>query len=322
MKHFLRRNQWQEILIGLLIVATFIGSQISPYFLNYLNLANSAITFVPIALMVLGLFPVIVLGEMDISLASILAVCAVTYAKLWQSGYPVGIGIIVTVILAAILGLVNGLLVAVVGLPSMAVTLGTFGAYRGVAYLLAGDAGINGVSGDYTSLGASWVGYIPVAVIVFVVAAIVFWILMAKTNFGLYCYAAGNQSEAVNSAGISVKLLKIAAYILAAVAACLAGIVWVGQYASARGDNADGTIMLVITAVVLGGVSIFGGSGRTSGVVLSIILLFVVQSAMSLANVPGTTQTLISGLILIVAIIIPNLSEIKLLVRKRLRAHA
>lgn len=311
MKNIVKKYQWQEVLIALLIVAVVIGSQLSPYFLDYLNLANSAVTFVPVAIMGLGLFPIVVLGEIDISLASTLAVSAVLYAKCWESGMPVAAGLGISLAVALVMGLINGVLVSLCKLPSMAVTLGTMGAFRGVAYLIAGDAGINGIDGAYSTLGATWLGVIPMPVIVFVVVAVIVWFIMAKTNYGQYCYAIGNQAQAVRSAGINVQLVKIMAYMLGSASAWLAGIIWAGQYASARGDNADGTIMVVLTIVVLGGVSIFGGSGHTSGVVLSVILLFIVQSAMSLANVPGTTQTLISGLILLIAIVIPNLSRLK-----------
>lgn len=226
-------------------------------------------------------------------------------------------GALISLAAAVVMGVVNGVLVAVAKLPSMAVTLGTMGAYRGAAYLIAGDAGINGISGDYAALGSTWIGYLPVPVLVFAIVAFVIWVIMARTNYGQYCYAIGNQAPAVKSAGISITFVKIMAYVLGATTAWLAGVVWAGQYASARGDNADGTIMLVLTIVVLGGVSIFGGSGLTSGVVLAVALLFVVQSAMSLANVPGTTQTLVSGLILLIAIVLPNLSRLKELIVKK-----
>lgn len=317
MKSFIRRYQWQEVLVGLLVIAVFIGTQLSPYFLNYLNLANSSVTFVPTALMGLGLFPIVVLGEIDISLTSTLAVSAVIYARCWEAGMPMIEGALISLVAAVVMGVVNGVLVAVAKLPSMAVTLGTMGAYRGAAYLIAGDAGINGISGDYAALGSTWIGYLPVPVLVFAIVAFVIWVIMARTNYGQYCYAIGNQAPAVKSAGISITFVKIMAYVLGATTAWLAGVVWAGQYASARGDNADGTIMLVLTIVVLGGVSIFGGSGLTSGVVLAVALLFVVQSAMSLANVPGTTQTLVSGLILLIAIVLPNLSRLKELIVKK-----
>lgn len=310
MKHFLRSYQWESSLVVLIALAAVWGSTISPFFVSYMNLANSAVTFIPTALMVLGLFPVVVLGEMDISLASTLGLCAVVYARMWQQGAPVIVGACVSLLVALVCGLINGVFVSYCGLPSMAVTLGTMGIYRGIAYLVAGSGGIDGVSGDYIVLGSSWVGWIPVPIIVFAICVVLIWLLMSKTNLGQYHYAVGSQVQAVRFAGIQVKRVKVFAYVLAAVFSWLASILWVGQYMSARGDNADGTIMLVLTGVVLGGVSVFGGSGKTSGVTLSVILLMVVQTAMSLANVPGTTQTLVSGGILLFAVLLQNISQL------------
>lgn len=316
MKSIVKSYSWEESLVLLLIVGVIVGSSLSPFFLDGLNLAHSAATFMPVALMILGLFPVVVLGEIDISLPSTLAVSAVVLAQLSAKGYSLILALVISGVLCAVLGAINGILVAVAGLPSMAVTLGTMGVYRGLAYFIGGDAGVTDIKPAYAALGSSWLWWFPMPVAVFAVIAVLVWILMARTNFGVYAYAIGNGAPAVRSAGISVQRTKVAAYTLAALTAWLGGLIWIGEYLSARGDNADGTLMLVLTGVVLGGVSIFGGSGRTSGVVLSCALLMVLQTAMSLANVPGTTQTLMSGLVLLVAVIIPNITGLSALVSR------
>lgn len=303
----LRNYSTELLLVGLIVVAAIWSSQLSPYFLDLTNLMNSAAFFVVFGLMAFGLFPVVVQGEIDISLASTLAVASVLFAKLSVAGLPVAVVLPLVLAITAALGAVNGLLVAYGGLPSLAVTLGTLGAYRGIAYLLAGDAGVTGLSPDYTYLGILWVWVIPSTVVLFLIFALIVGLLMDTTTFGRASYAIGANPAASRTASVPVRRTRVLAYALAGASAGLAGFVWVNQYQSARGDNADGSILFVLTAVVLGGVSIKGGSGRALGVLLSTILLATIQTGMKLANVPGTSQTLVIGLLLIASIGGPQL---------------
>lgn len=307
MKRSLRRYSAELLLVGLIALAAIWSSQLSPYFLDLTNLMNSAAFFVVFGLMAFGLFPVVVQGEIDISLASTLAVASVLFAKLSVAGVPVAAALLIVLAITAGLGAVNGLLVSYGGLPSLAVTLGTLGAYRGVAYLLAGDAGVTGLTPDYTYLGILWVWVIPSTVVLFLVFAALVGVLMEKTSFGRYSYAIGANADASRTASVPVRRTRVLAYALAGASAGLAGFIWVNQYQSARGDNADGSILFVLTAVVLGGVSIKGGSGRALGVLLSTLLLATIQTGMKLANVPGTSQTLVIGLLLIGSIGGPQL---------------
>jgi rhamnose transport system permease protein len=317
MKNVIRTWGWEGLLVVLIALAAIWSSTLSPYFLDPVNLLNSGQFFVIFSLMAFGLFPIVVQGEIDISLASTLAVGSVMLGKLSVDGVPLALALPLTLMVCAILGAINGLLVAVAGLPSLVVTLGTLGAYRGIAYIIAGDAGVTGIPPEYLTLGSTWVGIVPVSVILVVVFAALLTVLMAQTRFGRYSYSIGNNAKASKLAGVPVAATRVAAYALAGALAGLAGLVWVAQYQSARGDNADGTILFVITAVVLGGVSIKGGSGRAVGVLLAIILLGTLQTGMRLANVPGTGQTLVIGALLIGSIGIPRAVQ---LVREKIAA--
>jgi rhamnose transport system permease protein len=305
-----RRYSWELLLVVLIGLAFVWSSRLSPYFLNRDNLVSSAEFYVIFGLMAFGLLPVILHGEIDISLASTLAVGSVLYAKLADDGVPVIVAMLAVLAVGALLGLVNGALVAVAGLPSLAVTLGTLGAFRGIAFLIAGDQGSVISEDRYLVLGDGEIGPVPVSIIVLLVVGAGAAALLAYTSFGRYSYAVGSNPEASRMAGISVIGTKVIGYVLAGVLSGLAGIIWVGQYQSARGDNADGSILFVITAVVLGGVSIKGGSGRAVGVLLALILLGTIQTGMKLANVPGTSQTLVVGLLLIASIGVPKLVQI------------
>lgn len=318
MSRLVTRFGWEVLLVVLIVAAAVWSSTLSPYFLDPVNLFNSASFFVIFALMAFGLFPIVVQGEIDISLASTLAVGSVLIARLSLNGIPLPVALLLGLLVCGALGAINGILVAVAGLPSLAVTLGTLGAYRGIAYVLSGDSGVTGIPDSYTALGSMWVGIVPVAVVMTVLVALGFGALMSATRFGRASYAVGSSAAATRMAGLSVAWTKVAAYALAGSMSGLAGWVWVAQYQSARGDNADGSILFVITAVVLGGVSIKGGTGHATGVFLAIVLLGVLQTGMKLANIPGTSQTLVIGALLVGSIGIPRIVA---MLRVHLRAR-
>lgn len=305
------------LLVALTVAAALWSSSLSPFFLNAENLLNSAQFYVMFALMAFGLFPVVVQGEIDISLASTLAVGSVVFALLSVHGVPLMLALPLVLAATAALGAVNGWLVAYLGLPSLAVTLGTMGAYRGLAYLMAGDAGVVGIGPDYLWLGSQRFGSVPASVLLALLVAILFAVLMGGTSFGRYSYAIGSNADAARMAAVPVARVRLAAYALAGAMSGLAGLVWVALYQSARGDNADGAILVVLTAVVLGGVSIKGGSGRALGVLLATVLLGTIQTGMQLANVPGTSQRLVVGALLIGSIGLPRGVQ---LIRQRLDA--
>jgi len=303
---FTRRYAWELMLVVLSIGAFIASSRMSPYFLNGRTLVSSAEFYVIFGLMAFGLVPVVVHGEIDISVGSTLAVGSVSFALLADEGIPAILAIVIVLLVGAALGAVNGVLVARFGLPSLAVTLGTLGAYRGLAFLLAGDAGVVVTDDSYLYAGNAEYGPVPFSLLLLVAVAIALGLLLSRTSFGRYSYAVGSNSDASRLAAAPVMRTKMAGYIGAGVLAALAGIVWVGQYQSARGDNADGSILFTLTAVVLGGVSIKGGTGRAAGVFLALLLLGTIQTGMKLANVPGTSQTLVVGLLLISSIGLPR----------------
>jgi rhamnose transport system permease protein len=313
----LRPYASELLLVVLIVLAAIASSAMSPYFLDPTNLLSAAQFFVIFALMAFGLFPIVVQGEIDISLASTLAIGSVLFATLAVSGVPVVAAVALVLAGTAVLGVVNGILVGYAGLPSLAVTLGALGAYRGLAYLLAGDAGVTKIPPEYLLFGATTVGPIPLSLVLVLAVAAGFTVLMGATAFGRYSYAIGSSPAAARMAAVPVNRVRVLAYAVGGAMAGLAGIVWVSQYQSARGDNADGAILFVLTAVVLGGISIKGGSGRAVGVLLATVLLGTIQTGMKLANVPGTSQTLVVGALLIGAVGLPRVVS---LLRQRLGA--
>lgn len=300
------RLGWEALLVVLIVAAGAWSASLSPFYLKPAQILGSAQYFVIFGIMAFGLMAVIVQGEIDISLASTLAVGTVTFAKLADAGVPIALAVPVVLAVCAVLGLANGVLVAYAGLPSLAVTLGTLGAYRGLAYIIGGQAGFSDFPASYSYVGFEFIDLVPVSLILFAAVALAFGLLMSATPFGRYSYAIGSNAAATRYASVPVIGTRIVAYVLAAMTAGLGALVWIGQYGSARADNADGSILFVLTAVVLGGVSIKGGSGTVTGVVLSVLLLGTLSNGMGLANVAAPTQTLVLGFLLVLSIGIPR----------------
>ena len=258
--------------------------------------------------MALGLTVVILTGEMDLSLGSILAVCTVLLAKASAHGWPLAAALPCIFGVAAALGALNGLLVARLRLPALAVTLGTMGAYRGLAFIIGSEVGYTGFLPSYKWLGSATVGSpLPVMLLLFAAVLFAFAVVVHLTTFGRYCVAVGSNASAAGYSGISVVRTKIAAYVLSDLTAALGAWIFVGQFGSARGDNANGVILAIITSVVLGGVDINGGRGTVLGVLVSTLFLWTLRGGMGLANIAGPIQHLIIGALLLAAVLLSNL---------------
>ena len=301
---------WEIALVVAIFAAGAWSSTLSPYYLSVDQLFSSTRAFIIPGLLALGLAVVVSFGEIDISLASTLAVGTVALSKFSAAGAPLYVAAPIVVFICGVCGVFNGVLVAKWRLPSLAVTLGTMGAFRGLAFIVGSEVGYTDFKDAYSWLGSEYLfgGVVPASLILFAVAAIAVWFLMHRTVYGRRCFSIGLNPDAAWFAGVGVIGVKIAAYALAGAFAGLAAIVWIGQYGSARGDNADGSILFVVTAVVLGGMDINGGRGTISGVVLALILLGTIRNGMGLANIGGPTQTVVLGLLLVGGVLRPALA--------------
>ena len=303
----LRLPVWELTLCVLIVGAGAWSAQLSPYYLSVDQLFGSTRAFVMQGLLALGLTVIVVQGEIDISLASTVAVCTVALSKLSAAAVPLPVAAVLVVVLGALLGSFNGVLVARFGLPSLAVTLGTMGAYRGLAFIIGSEVGYTDFDDAYLWVGSTglWDDVVPVSLLIFAALAALAWFLLHRTRFGRQSFAIGLNRDAAWYSGVEVEHVKIRAYALAGAFAGVAALVWVGQYGSARGDNADGSILFVITAVVLGGVDINGGRGTLLGVVLALFLLGTIRNGMGLANIAGPTQTVVLGALLVAGVLRP-----------------
>lgn len=301
-KPYLGRRGWNLILVVLILLVGAWATWASPNFLTANQLSNAAEGTAVSALLALGLTLVVLVGEIDISLTSNLACCTVVTGLLAQAGVSSAIIIVMSLLTGALLGLFNGAMVGFLGLPSLAVTLGTMGAYQGLAFIVGGDTGFTQFPSAVFQLGFGTVGKVPVSLIVFVGVALAVSAILNLTTLGRSFYAIGRSAEATRRTGISVPTGVTLAFTMSGLIAGLAALVFVGFYGSGGGDSASGTILTVVTAVALGGVDIYGGSGQLSGVVLAVALLLVIQSGMAVINLSTTVQTIVIGSLLILSL--------------------
>ncbi len=306
-KVYLGRRGWSLTLIVLIVLASICASLASPLFLHPSQILNSTGAMVVSGVLALGLAPIVIVGEIDISLTSNLAFCTVVLGLLSQAHVPPPLIVLATLATGLVLGAFNGVLVGYGGLPSLAVTLGTLGAYQGAAFLVGGTNGFTDFPGAIYAIGADTIGPVPISLLLFAAVAIAFAVVFRLTTIGRSFYAVGRASEAVRHSGISVAGVKAATFCIGGVVAGLGALIFVGQYGSGGGDSASGTILTVVTAVALGGLDIYGGAGRVSSLVLAIVLLDVIQNGMGLVNASTTTQTIVIGLVLIMSLLVPEL---------------
>jgi rhamnose transport system permease protein len=263
-----------------------------------------------ISLIALPLTLIVVTGEIDLSVASTVGLSSAVMGKLWFAGLPLESIIPIVLLLGAILGAFNGFLVTKVGLPSLAVTIGTLALYRGLAFVVLGDQAVADFPRAWTSWAISSIGEtgIPVVIIPLLVLVAITAVLLHATPIGRSLYAMGNSEDAARFSGIDVGRTKFWLFVAAGAISALGGIYWTLRYGSARADNATGLELQVIAAILLGGVSIFGGSGGLLGVMAGSLLLASVRNALRLENVPDDVLNIVTGVLLIVAVVAPQVA--------------
>lgn len=303
---------WEALLVALLLIGIVIGSVLSPYFLSSFNLEYALLSnIMEIAIMTLPMTLIIIAGEIDLSVASVLGLTSVVLGLLWARGYPMWLAIGAGLLVGLVAGCLNGLLITKLALPSLVITIGTLALYRGLAYVVLGDQAVSNFPIAFTNLGFGTMPgtQLPWSSLVFALLAVIFVVLLHFSRWGRQLYAIGNSKEAARFSGINVNRVKLALFMLSGVVASLAGIIFTARFSSARPDNAVGFELYVVTVVLLGGVNIFGGRGSLLGVMLAIFIVGVLQNALSLVNINGDIQSLAIGLLLIFSVLGPNVAR-------------
>jgi rhamnose transport system permease protein len=302
-----RLVRWEVMLIGLIVLVAALNAQLSPFFLQTNNLLRASSDFVEIGIMVLPMVLIIITGNIDLSVASILGLSASLMGRLYMAGWNIWAAAAVALLVGALCGLLNGVLIAKLRLPALVVTLGTFSFYRGLAYALLGDQAARGYPPEFTFIGQGRLGdtRIPVALLLLLGLAVIFGLLLHYTRFGRYLYTIGNNEAAARYAGVPVDRIKLIIFTLSGLMAALAGVVLAARFGSTRPDIGTGLELTVITITVLGGVSISGGVGTLLGAMLALLLIGLLRFGMSLLNLQGQIQDIAIGMLLILSILLP-----------------
>jgi rhamnose transport system permease protein len=262
----------------------------------------------PLLLIALPMTLIVVTGEIDLSVASVVGLSGAVMGWLWTQGLTIETIIPLCILLGAVLGAVNGIFVTGFGLPSLAVTIGTLTLFRGLATVVLGDEAVVDWPFAYTSWVTGTISgtSIPNVAIPLVVAALAFGVVHHATPVGRSQFVMGANEEAARFGGTRVRMLKFWLYVVCGAVSALVGVYWTLRYSSARGNNAVGLELAVVASVLLGGVSIFGGRGTLWGVCAGALLLVSLQNALRLEDVSDDALQVVTGLLLIVSVLLPN----------------
>lgn len=305
---------WEVLLLGVAILIFIANSLASPYFLNAWNLSDATFNFTEKAIIAFAMALLIIAGEIDLSVAAIIALASTAMGAAVQMGIGTPGLVAIGIGTGLLCGAFNGFLVAGLKLPSIVVTIGTMSLFRGISYMVLGDQAYGKYPADFAYFGQGYViSVISFEFVLFIVMAILFAILLHATNFGRQVYVIGNNPFAARFSGIPVERVKFILFLLTGLMSGIAAVCLTSRLGSTRPSIAQGWELEVVTMVVLGGVSILGGSGTIAGMVIAAFVMGLVTFGLGLLNVPGIVMSIFVGLLLIITIAIP-------IVVRRLRA--
>jgi rhamnose transport system permease protein len=303
--------RWETLLLVALIGLIVLGNALSPFFLTAQNFSNLIAALMEVAIMALPMTLIIIIGEIDLSVESMAGLASAILGFLWAAGVPIEVGIPIVLVAGALGGLLNGLMVARGGLPSLVVTLGTLALFRGFALIILGPRGVSDFPPAFTEIGFGTVPgtLIPWPFVIFALLAVTLGVVLHRMWIGRQTYAIGKNTGAARFSGVRVTRVRVSLFVLSGIIAALAGIILTSRLSSARADAGEGMTLTVVTVVLLGGVNIFGGAGTIPGVVLAILVVAVMQNALRLASVTVEVQSIALGLLLILSVVAPTFAH-------------
>ncbi|WP_394890634.1 ABC transporter permease [Mesorhizobium sp. AaZ16] len=297
---------WEALLVLVAAAIFVVNSFASPYFLDAWSLSDLTFNFTEKALIALAMALLIISGEIDLSVAAIVALASTMMGMAVQAGVGTPGLVLIGIATGLACGAVNGLLVTRVGLPSIVVTIGTMSLFRGVAFIILGDQAYKGYPPDFAFFGQGYVWWVvSFELVLFLVAAAIYWFVLHRTSFGRRIFVIGNNPVAAQFSGVRVARIKFILFCLTGLMAGIASVLITSRLGSTRPSIAQGYELEVITMVVLGGVSILGGAGSILGVVLAAFIMGLVTFGLGLLNVPGIVMSIFIGLLLIIVIALP-----------------
>jgi rhamnose transport system permease protein len=301
-------RSWEALLFVVAVAIFIANSFASPYFLDPWNLSDASFNFTEKAMIAFAMAMLIIAGDIDLSVASIIALASTVMGAAALAGVGVPVLVLLGLGTGLICGAFNGLLVAGFGLPSIVVTIGTMSLFRGISYIVLGDQAYTEYPSGFGYFGQGYVWWVfSFELVLFAVMAVVFGLLLHKTNFGRATYAIGNNATAARFSGIRVDRIRFILFLLTGLTSGIAAVCLTSRLGSTRPSIGTGYELEVVTMVVLGGVNILGGSGSIPGVVIAAFVMGLVTFGLGLLNVPGIVMSIIIGLLLIGVIALPRL---------------
>lgn len=301
---------WEAFLLAVLVAIYAANAGLSPSFLTWGNQVNLIQLSVEKAIVALVMAFVIIDAEIDLSVGSMMGLSACAFGRLVEAGVPAGGACLLCLGVGLGGGLLNGVFVARVGLPSLVVTLATLIGFRGAARVLLEDRAIGDFPPWFEALGQrGLLGPLPLGLVSFFVLFVVLAVVLERGGFGRKTYVIGTSREVADFAGINTARHKVLIFMASGGLAAYAGLLFAARVGAVRGDVGTGFELDVITMVLLGGVSIFGGSGTLTGVGLAVLIVLSLRNGMSLLNVTGHVQTGVVGLLLLLSVLVPRLGR-------------
>ncbi len=300
---------WELALLALLVLEILLFGALNPRMLDINMLLFSTSDFICIGIVALPLTLVIISGGIDISLGSTIGLCAIALGVLMQSGVPMSLAIVLTLALGLACGLLNAALIHYTGISPLVITLGTLYLYGGGALLLSGMAGATGYEGiggfpdSFTAFANATLLGLPVPLVMFLVITLLFWVLAHRARFGRRLFLLGQNARAARYAALPVNGMLYGVYGLVGLASAIAAVVLVSYFGSARSDLGRDLLMPALTAAVLGGANIYGGSGSVVGTALAALLVGYLQQGLQMVGIPNQVSSALSGALLIVVVI-------------------
>lgn len=309
-------RSWELLLLFVGIAIFIANTMASPYFLSAWNLSDATFNFTEKAMIAFAMALLIISGEIDLSVAGIIALASTAMGFALQYGAGTPMLVLIGLGTGLLCGAFNGVLVTRMGLPSIVVTIGTMSLFRGLSYIVLGDQAFSGYPAGFALFGQGYVWWvITVELAIFVALALVFGLLLHGTSFGRQVYVIGNNPTAAAFSGVRVARVKMILFLLTGLLSGLAAVCLTSRLGSTRPSIAQGWELEIVTMVVLGGVSILGGAGSILGVVLAAVVMGMVTFGLGLLNVPGIVMSIFIGALLIGVIAIPRIIA---LVRERM----
>jgi len=300
--------RWESLLFLIFAAVVGVNAALSPAFLDKANLFDATFNFTEKAIIAMPMIFVIICGDIDISVASIMALSSLFMGMASLAGLQTPVLVFIGLGVGLLAGLYNGLIITRLDIPAIAVTIGSMSLFRGISNAVLGDQAYTKYPESFGSLGQGYAiaGLVPTQLIIFLVLAVLTALVLGKTVFGRYVYAIGNNKTAARFSGVPVENVRLAIFTVTGLFSGLAAVLLTSRIGSTRPNIASGWELDVITSVVLGGVAITGGKGKVGGVIIAIFLLGYLRFGMGILNVPGKVMNIITGALLVVAILLPR----------------